>query len=333
MHSWSKTEDFIRESLLKQNKTYAVIADEMNTIFGTDKFTRNSVRNRCRRTLTTSEVVNVLEELNFEERWNKFNELMGFKEEAILNKDWPIIKGSFAVFSDVHCPIYNQTAIAEAVTYAKELGVRDCIVAGDFLDTGSFSPHFQYSETNPIEELKCAKELALYLDQTFDNVVYILGNHELWYNKAKTKLPKEFQFLLKDYLIEYVIMDLPHSHFIKEFFTQIGDCVIGHPSMFRAKRMTDVLVSYNYFNSWKSRLGLQDIGCYVHAHTHKLGSLIVEDNGRKVKLFEGGCFCRPAEHISLGHTVSYQPPTEGFIIINQDKYGSTIFNESREYVL
>ena len=331
MRRWTETEDMLRKKLLRQGKTYSEIAENLNTQFQTNTYTAESVRSRTRRDREGKSALMPFEGMGFDELLKAFNQRMGFYENGFLNKDYPVARGAFAVFSDLHVPLCDKEALANAVMLAKHEGATQCIIAGDYLDTASFSPHFLYSDVSIEDEIKEAKAVSAYLDSHFDEVIYVLGNHELWYNKAKAKLPNEFKFLLKDFLIEYIIADMPNSHFIDKFYYQQGDCIVGHPSMFRQKRMSDVIVGYNYFDMWKSVLGLQDVRCYVHAHTHRLGSIMLHDGGRIVKLFEGGALTGPAEHISLGHTVNYAPPTPGIVIIKQDDNLKTIFNESREF--
>lgn len=330
-HVWSWQEDFIRLELLGNGLSYLDIANEMNIIFKTNQFTKDSVRNRSRRTNTS--IVDIKPTYQtFQEKWDCFCDFIGQKERQLAMGGEEIGRANTVVFADLHCPDHNIDALVEAVEATKGVA-RRCVIAGDFLDTGSFSPHFRREEITVKEELQIGKMVARYLNDSYDEVIFIHGNHENWYNKAKKRVPLEFRPLLKDYLIEYILADLPNCRFDNKFFIQIGDCVIGHPSMFRQKRWSDVIQSFNYFNDWQGRLGLREIGCYIHAHTHKLGEMYIENKGRKVKLFESGCFCLPSDHLKVGSTVNYAPPMEGYVLLIQDDDGGTILNETRGFVL
>ena len=331
MAIWNEKADQIRVDLLKQNKTYREIANDLNNTFSCNDYTEDAVRGRCRRTNSTrNNIDESIQDITFEDRWNIFCEYIGQRKTDIAKPEKPSDCSHTLVISDLHVPHCNLDVLSEVVETNKKKA-RRCVVDGDFMDAGSFSPHFAFKEVHPRDEIQAAKTVAKYLNNSFDEVIYVLGNHETWYNKSKAKIPAELRFLLKDYLIEYVIADLEKSHFTPNFYYQIGDCILGHPSMFMKRRLQDALASYNYFNQWQTRLGLRDIRCYVHAHTHRLGSLYVEDDGKMVKIFESGCLCNPSENISLGHVVSYAPPTEGYVIISQDDTGVTDFNDSREF--
>lgn len=330
MVKWTEREDFVRVTLLKQNKSYKEIADEMNSVFGVNDFTENSVRNRSRRTNTAMGDL-YDEPVTFEEAWDTFCKLINMQTTCVTSEfctDENI--NDFIVLSDFHVPVHNEEAMIDAVEWGSRY-TKTCIVAGDFLDTGSFSPHFIERPPTVLDEIKTAKLVANYLDSKFDNVIYLRGNHELWYNKAKMHLPPQFRPLLKDNLLDYVLLDLSHSRPAHNFFVQIGDCVVAHPSAFTKKRMVDVYDSFKYFDTWKNLYGLSEIRCYVHAHIHQLGSRIVYHGGAKRKLFEGGCLCAPSENLMSGRVVQFDPPTEGWVFIEQ-KNGKTDFNTSREYV-
>lgn len=328
---WNEKEDFVRLTLTREGLSYDEIAEKMNAIFKTEKFTRDGVRGRARRTNTSQE--DLMEPVEgFEQKWDKFCQYIGIVNAEIkaIQEHENYNTNSFVVFSDLHVPVHNNDALIWAVETASQMS-DVCVVAGDFMDTGSFSPHFIEHPIDIEDEIKSGKLVANYLDSKFKRVYYLRGNHEVWYNKAKSKLPKEFNFLLKDNLLDYVACDLENTVISNNFFMQIGDCIVGHPSKFMKRRFADVIQSYNYFVDWGGRYNINEVNCYVHAHTHKLGSLFLEKNGKKVKLFEGGCLCGVSQNLASGRTIDFAPPMEGFIYIKQSD-GKTVLNESREFV-
>ena len=344
-YTWDSEEDAMLIRLLKEGCTYAETAKRMNEHYSSgskdkEPYTKGAVRGRARR-LGVSSFVGAKQDIrglpdgfgnNFDEGWEMFCDFIGKKDKTIDDKLPLLPSNEILVLSDIHAPFYNKKFLKRVVEKHKnEIGT--VVVCGDFMDTGAFSPHFREVETDVISDLVESKLIAQYLAESFDNVIYVHGTHENWYNKAKKKLPKEFQALLKDRLLEYVLADLPNSYSTSKFYTQIGDCVFGHPSMFRQRRGSDVFESFKYFASWQKRLGLNEINCYVHAHTHRLGAFIIEYDGKKRKLFEGGAFCEPSQHLISGQQVRYDPPSEGYVIICQDVGGRTDLNASREYTI
>jgi len=95
----------------------------------------------------------------------------------IYNKA-PKLTGDALVMADCHVPFHDAAWCNRIITYTLRRGVRQLILAGDFIDWAAFSSYGRLVEVNANEELRAARQFFECL-QDFERVVVILGNHEM----------------------------------------------------------------------------------------------------------------------------------------------------------
>lgn len=132
----------------------------------------------------------------------------------------PVMSGDVLVMGDLHIPFHNADFINRCLLLAKRWGIKKCIIGGDALDARSFShwPDDFQSEARKIvsqefekvlidlaesmpdkygdkirekltdaehpidigEEFADARAVLGQIGRAFDEVLYIMGNHEAW---------------------------------------------------------------------------------------------------------------------------------------------------------
>lgn len=95
-----------------------------------------------------------------------------FGEDLVLEGDW-------AVTGDYHLPYSDPEMIRLLLRMSRAWGIKNLLIAGDFLDLDNFSKH---SPLAPVAGWSSTKALATqtihHLSEHFEQVVWTLGNHE-----------------------------------------------------------------------------------------------------------------------------------------------------------
>ena len=95
----------------------------------------------------------------------------------IYNKA-PKLEGNALVMADCHVPFHDADWCNRVITRALSLGIKALVFAGDFIDWAAFGIYGRLVEVNANEEIAAAQSFFDAL-QDFDEVVVLLGNHEI----------------------------------------------------------------------------------------------------------------------------------------------------------
>jgi hypothetical protein len=93
------------------------------------------------------------------------------------------VEGDVAIYADFHAPFHDENWVNQLTELALKLGVRKAVVAGDAIDFSAFS---HYGRAHCLEadmELNAVKQVLDSLVNSFDDVAYIQGNHELRFSR------------------------------------------------------------------------------------------------------------------------------------------------------
>lgn len=111
-----------------------------------------------------------------------------FAERFKIEIDVPItlpLDRAYAITADWHIPLYDPDYVNRFIEDARDLGAKDLILAGDFFNFDALSQYFpKQDNANMQKELEEAHLVMRTLLESFDNLVYVWGNHDARLHKA-----------------------------------------------------------------------------------------------------------------------------------------------------
>jgi len=92
-----------------------------------------------------------------------------------------VLEGDYLVLNDLHIPAIDPPWLERAVEVAKYLGIKKCLIAGDFFNGDGVSRHPKKKSPYPFsKEVEMGRECLAWLAQSFD-IVLEPGNHDDWF--------------------------------------------------------------------------------------------------------------------------------------------------------
>lgn len=132
---------------------------------------------------------------------------MLISESPFPKYDSPLVmEGDALVLPDVEVPFHNAEFLNRCIELAHKWKIKQCIVAGDYLHFDSikhWEPSWVSDENglhmNLSQELEVARRETKVLSQTFDNIDYVVGNHDDRFLRALNSqiFPSELTRLLE----------------------------------------------------------------------------------------------------------------------------------------
>lgn len=248
-----------------------------------------------------------------------------FKEPKATNK-----KGSskkIVIASDFHVPFHSEKALKELLNQDAET----LIIAGDFADMFSSSRHVKdTSWISMKEELASLRAVAELISASFKDVYWIEGNHDANPNKRLLENLPHLGIAASFNLLELVTMGIKnfkplswevkgtkaHTKFAEDEllrqFAMFGDVAICHFDHFTGAEAA--IKANTFLDTWSHILKLPtEPKVILHGHTHRL-NLSYTPQGKV--LISSGCMAQ-AQGYQLQQAGKYQPPTVGFITLEQ----------------
>jgi len=228
---------------------------------------------------------------------------------------------------DLHIPFQ----IDEQIDIACQRNLNaDVVVTSEVCDCYSISRFTKEINVPLHHEIDLIVRYFEFLNNTFpDKLIFVVGgNHADRVGKAFThNMPSSLLFLANENLLELLAKPFENIIVIDNFYMQINDAVFAHVETFSRVDLKAAVNVYNFFNSWRNTLNLNEFKLVVQGHTHMLGTSYHDDN---LKVMEGGCLCGIPDY-AVGKFYS-RPQTNGYVVVQQRK-GITDFNLTREYIL
>jgi hypothetical protein len=232
---------------------------------------------------------------------------------------------------DLHVPLHDDRLLDRVLRRHRAADL--LVVAGDALDIYGFS-RFPKARNIPLErEIEEWCRIQDFIAGAFPHVVIIGSNHLDRINRVLTdQVPMSLRFLLEPDLLGYLAQPYANVHVLPDWYVAIGDCIFAHGDHsggLAPKSAWDVWDKISTFMR-AGHFPKLEIRCVVQAHTHHIGTAWDVD----VKLIEPGCLAKlPLEYTVAANSVRFKKPQQnGYASIIQ-RYGRTLLNESREYVL
>lgn len=209
------------------------------------------------------------------------------------------------IAADWHLPLYSREWINRMLDDADKNNLRKIILAGDLFNFDSLSQYDPKQVTAGLQlELSEGKKISVMLDQIFDEVVYIWGNHDIRFarklghsigfaDSMKVVLPnvRNFSFSNLDHCYIDVDNDLPWY--------------VCHPRSYNSVPLTSAIKLANKYN------------CnVVTAHSHHLAKGYGSDGVKKV--VESGGLFDATKTAYLQASTTFPTWTNGYCYLTED---------------
>lgn len=175
-----------------------------------------------------------------------------------------IISERVGILCDVHCPFHSKHWLALAISVFKSLGIKDLIIAGDFIDLGTISQYAgeYYKNRCDVEtEIKSAAQVLGILCEEFERVHVLIGNHE-------TRAIRKFGGEISIQSFYKMIGQFPNLIVSGYSFCYVNDSVVvGHPRQYSRIRGA---VAQRISQLWQKSVAL--------AHEHHSALSVSADN-------------------------------------------------------
>jgi len=197
------------------------------------------------------------------------------------------------ILSDLHIPYLNVPLYEKAIRVARNRGIGRVVIAGDLVDFGSISSYPGQTESLSVrEELRLARERLEELEDNFEEVICLTGNHD-----ARLAHHLGGGLGVADLGLPGVWSD--------HWYCYIGSWMIVHPVSYSEKlAVTRDLADIYGMN-------------VIAGHTHQWG--ITKSRSGKYEAVEIGCMClesaTPYKALRITRYARWVP---GFAILQND---------------
>jgi predicted phosphodiesterase len=246
---------------------------------------------------TRKSITRKLENLNvkrFERKTFKWSEEIKLPQRVI-------IYGDAIVTSDWHVPYCDLNLAEKVIDTAKKNKIKKIVIAGDFLNLDILSV-FVSKPYELDKELDNAYDVWSLLSETFEEIIYLPGNHE-WRLNRKLETPCEFRRIVRMFAQETENCKIITSEYDSiTLFSENSEWLICHPK--------------NY-SQIKNRIAYRLAGKYecntISAHGHFCG-MVVSESGKYVCIDSGGLF-DPNKILYAQNTTTYPVWNQGFAMV------------------
>lgn len=209
------------------------------------------------------------------------------------------------IAADWHIPLYDKEWVNKMLDDAYKNDIRKLVLAGDLMNFDSLSNYDPKQVTAGLQlELSEGRKISVMLDQLFDEVVYIWGNHDIRFARSlghkigfadsmKVVLPnvKHFNFSNLDHCYIDVQSDLPWY--------------VCHPRSYSATPLTAAIKLANKYNA-----------NVVTAHSHHLAKGYGTDGVKKV--VESGGLFDASKTAYLQASTTFPTWSNGYCFLTED---------------
>lgn len=209
--------------------------------------------------------------------------------------------GDAVIAADFHIPLHDERWINKMLDVSQQLGIKNCIIAGDFYNFDSLS-HYDPKQPEARLDVECqvAREVMNVLLDVYDDVYFIWGNHD--YRLVKY-LGYKHSFVEA---LGVILDDDPHLHVSNldhmwlmsgyEFF------YVCHPATYSQIPLSSALKLANKHDS-----------NIITAHSHHFATGYAK-NGEYVIAEAGGLF-NASKTAYLQRSTNYPRWQNGFLIV------------------
>jgi len=142
--------------------------------------------------------------------------------------DLPLyVKSNCVITADWHIPLFDADLVNEMILDAKHAGLKTLVIGGDFFNFDALS-QYDPKQNDPDLEWELTEGVATMeiLTKTFDEIVYLLGNHDQRLHRSLNyKIPFK-------YAMSLVFDKMSAEAMEKVYFSNLDFCYIDHGGMY-----------------------------------------------------------------------------------------------------
>ena len=237
------------------------------------------------------------------------------RPEAVLDgfMDKPIHvsteEGGWAITADWHVPLVDYEYVAQFLDHAAELGVRNLIIAGDWLHMDGLSSFDSKQSSAALEiELPESSRLMRLVAERFDTIKYCYGNHD-----ARLQKSLGYQLAFKD-AMRLAFGDVGEDVLGKIEFSNLDHILVNtpartwrvcHPKAYNQQPLTTAIKLETIYRQ-----------AIITAHSHHAAMGYAKDGVTPVAEI-GGLFDRGRTEY-LQRTTTHPPWSQGYGLIDTD---------------
>lgn len=218
-------------------------------------------------------------------------------------------KQEYLVISDLHMP-FQIDEVDKIIEMCGNRGM-NLIIAGDALDCFDISVFPKSKAVGLANEVNLFKDFLRKCSLKFSEIYLVGGNHEARHSTyLRKRLSPEISSLIGDDILENIVnsLKLPNLHYTSgdtlNWYVQIDNVIIAHPSSYKRSILGTVQDTFNYFDARGT-----DATVFLIGHTHHMGISVYKNR----VIGELGCLCVEQDY-SLSGNIAYSPATNGYCI-------------------
>lgn len=231
-----------------------------------------------------------------------------------ITLDTPVnvaLEGGVMIAADWHIPLYDKYWVNHMLDTAIKNNIKKLILAGDLMNFDSLSMYDPKQLSAGLQlELSEGKKICTMLDQLFDEVVYIWGNHDARFMKS---LGHKIGFADS---MKAILPNVPSFR-----FSNLDHCIINmdnglpwyvcHPRSYNSVPLTSAIKLANKYNA-----------NVITAHSHHLSMGFGTDGNKRV--VEAGGLFNAKTTAYLQASTAFPTWTNGFVYITEDGTANVI---------
>jgi len=240
-----------------------------------------------------------------------------YPDPRINNVDWDLqiqidtpvrteLEEGVMIAADWHIPLYDREWVNRMLDRCDKNAIRKIVLAGDLFNFDSLSQYDPKQITAGLQlELSEGKKIATMLDQLFDEIIFIWGNHDVRFARSlghKIGFADSMKVVLPN-VSNFSFSNLDHC------WIDVGNgnlpWYICHPKSYNSVPLTSAIKLANKYNA-----------NVVTAHSHHLAAGFGTD-GKKIVIESGGLFNRAATAY-LQSSTTFPTWTNGFCWLGSD---------------
>lgn len=214
----------------------------------------------------------------------------GEPPEAKQSVETPLtVYGDSLWIADVHCPLHDRAYLAQAITRAVSMGIRQVIFCGDFWHCDQYGSYFPHQADIGLDvEIPTGTELMEWILSFFEFAIFIRGNHDYRHVKGRKfkisfvdAMKECFKGLSDEAKAKLTFTNLDHCYAMPSYGDGDGGWYVCHPTQYsrtplNGARQLSTIVSMNV----------------ATAHSHHCARGYAP-NGKHQAIELGGFFDRP----------------------------------------
>jgi len=263
-------------------------------------------------------------------RLDEFKKLMTRRHEWETKKvKRSLIENKYANYTglihaiELHVPYTKYDLLTEPIVRARDYkGKKLCILNGDTLNFDMFSMFFKTTPnvSDPIDEVKDMIDIMKVLTSTYDEVLYLLSNHDqrmkkiIYKNFPDKQMATALTMFLSDVTDYLQDEGIKNATVVDNVFVMLGDTIFCH---MEKNSTVPGSISRDMVSYFKPRIQ-KDFNAIYQSHTHGQSTIPID----RVLFVETGCLADTFDYWRNGKL-------QGVRKMSSLGYGEAIMNRGK----